>query len=155
MKLGVNDALGTGGFTFVGGILDANNTTDSTIGALSLTADATLALHAGGGAGTLTFASATWTTGTLTITGWSGSPGGPGADDKIFITSTPNQNFLDHVQFDIGGTLYYATMGGGNELIPNATPVPEPINVALALFGVVFAGVGVARRLRARSRRPG
>jgi hypothetical protein len=34
----------------------------------------------------------------------------------------------------------------------NVTPVPEPINVALAVFGLSLAGAGVGRRLYSRSR---
>ena len=47
--------------------------------------------------------------------------------------------------------------GGGGDSIINSwqlqlTAVPEPTNVALGVFGVVFAGVAVGRRLRVRAR---
>ena len=44
------------GSTLQGGTLNANNSTDSTIGALTLTADSTLNLSPGGAAAILTFA---------------------------------------------------------------------------------------------------
>ena len=44
--------------------------------------------------------------------------------------------------------------GGGQAQVlswgVNITAVPEPINVALGVFGAVFAGVAVVRRRRAR-----
>jgi autotransporter-associated beta strand protein len=144
LKLGVNDALGTGGFNFAGGILDANNTTDSTIGALTLSGSATLLFHAGS-AGSLTFASASWTAGTLTITGWSGVANTAGTDDKLFVTSgSASQDFLDHI-FWTDQSITGANQLGTGEIVP----VPEPINVALGIFAGAFVAFGIARRLRA------
>lgn len=148
LRLGAEDVLpDTGTFTFAGGILAANNRTD-TIGQLSLTADSSLNLSPGGTAGALTFASAAWTSGTLTINGWTGTPGGTGSDDRIYITTAPEASFLNHVYFDLGGNLYFADMIG-NELVAGVTPVPEPVNVALGVFGVMFAAIGLWRRHRA------
>jgi autotransporter-associated beta strand protein len=145
LKLGVNDALGTGGLTFAGGILDANNRSDSTIGALSLTANSTLNLHAGGAAGLLTFTSVATVTGgrTLTINGWSGSAGGAGTDDRIFITADPTgSGILGQIQFT-GYAAGANWVSGSGEIVP----VPEPINVALGVFGAVFLMFGFGRRL--------
>lgn len=148
LRLGADNVIpNTGTFTFAGGILAANNRTD-TIGQLSLTADSSLNLSPGGAAGALTFASAAWTSGTLTINGWTGTPGEEGTDDRIYFTVAPEATFLDHVYFDIGGNLYFADMIG-NELVAGVTPVPEPINVALGVFGVLFGGIGLWRRHRA------
>ncbi len=148
IDLGADNVIpDTGTFTFAGGILAANNRTDS-IGQLSLTADSSLNLSPDGTAGALTFASAAWTSGTLTINGWTGTPGAVGTDDRIYFTSTPGSDFLDHVYFDIGGNLYFADMIG-NELVAGVTPVPEPVNVALGVFGVMFAAIGLWRRHRA------
>src|SRR6185369_1297349 len=44
---------------------------------------------------------------------------------------------LDNVQIDGGGV----------------TPVPEPVNVALALFGITAVGVGASRRFLARAKK--
>ncbi|MCW5553475.1 MAG: autotransporter-associated beta strand repeat-containing protein [Verrucomicrobiae bacterium] len=148
IDLGADNVIpDTGTFTFAGGILAANNRTD-TIGQLSLTADSSLNLSPGGAVGALTFASAAWTSGTLTISGWTGTPGEEGTDDRIYFTSTPGSDFLDHVYFDIGGNLYFADMIG-NELVAGVTPVPEPVNVALGVFGAMFAAIGLWRRHRA------
>lgn len=148
LRLGSDNVIpDTGTFTFAGGIVAANNRTD-TIGQLSLTADSSLNLTPGGTAGALTFASAAWTSGTLTINGWTGTPGEAGTDDRIYFTAAPAETFLNHVYFDIGGNLYFADMIG-NELVAGVTPVPEPINVALGVFGVLFGGIGLWRRHRA------
>ena len=53
-------------------------------------------------------------------------------------------------------TLFFADMaaGGGSATLTgwslNITAVPEPVNVALAVFGVVVVGAGVARRYQVR-----
>lgn len=145
LRLGAANALGgsTSAFNFAGGILDANNQTAS-IGALSLTASSTLNLTADSTPGTLTFSSTTWTAGTLTINGWTGTAWGSGTDDRIFITANPGAAFLNNVNFI--GFSTGATWLGTGEIVP----VLEPINVALGVFGVVFVGFRLARRLRAR-----
>jgi subtilisin-like proprotein convertase family protein len=57
-------------------------------------------------------------------------------------------------------TLFIADMsgGGGQTHVDswglNITAVPEPVNVALGVFGVVLAGCGIVRRLCVRSRQP-
>jgi hypothetical protein len=51
-----------------------------------------------------------------------------------------------------GGNIFFADMSG-TELIAGITPVPEPINIALSMFGVLFVGVGLGRRYLAQLRR--
>lgn len=81
---------------------------------------------------------------TLTITGWSGSPMTAGTDDTVFFNpGGASQNFLNHVYWSDLNITGAFQLGSG-EIVP----VPEPINVALGIFGVVFAGVAVGRRLR-------
>lgn len=135
ITLGANNALGSGGLEFAGGILNANNRTVS-MGVLSLTADSTLNLLADGTTSSLTFSSATWTGGTLTITGWSGIEQIGSDDDAIIVSATPNQDFLNHVQFQLDSGLYFAEMSG-NELVPGLTPVPEPTEWALIIFATL------------------
>ncbi|MCW5555849.1 MAG: PASTA domain-containing protein [Verrucomicrobiae bacterium] len=135
ITLGVANALGSGGFNFAGGTLNANNTTDNTIGALALTANSTLNLSPGGAAATLTFAGVSGTAnGMLTITGWSGVPGGLGTDDKIIFSggTPPDAGFLQHLQFDLGGNIYPAALGAGGELHPVAPAVLVPDVVGLS-----------------------
>jgi len=148
LQLGADNALGGSGsgFTFAGGTLNSADQSFS-IGALSLTADSTLNLGAGSTAD-LTFASATRSGGVLLINNWTGSLGGSGTANQIFITSAPDLSFLNFVHFNVGGDLYFGEMIGGNELVASIAAVPEPINVALGIFGVVFAGIGFVRRFR-------
>ncbi|HMP84943.1 MAG TPA: hypothetical protein PKA41_19805, partial [Verrucomicrobiota bacterium] len=131
ITLGVANALGSGGFNFAGGTLNASNFTDSTIGALTLSADSTLNLSPGGASGILTFSGVSGTAdGILTITGWSGSVGGLGTDDKIIFSggTTPGTNFLHHIRFDLGdANTYPGDIGPGGELIPKA--LSEPPNL--------------------------
>ncbi len=141
ITLGAANALGTtaSGLNFAGGTLNANNQNTS-LGALSLTANSTLNLVSGT-ATTLTFnGAASWTAGTLTINNWAGTQGplGAGTDDRIFITGGASADFLSHTRFDISGTLYFATMNG-TELLPGLTPVPEPTEWALIIFAVLGA----------------
>ena len=119
MSLGAANALGSGGFNFAGGTLHANNITDSSIGALTLSADSTLNLSPGGAAATLTFAGVSGTPGgILTITGWSGSPGSPGTNDKIIFSggTMPGVAFLQHIHFALDNELYVGAIGVGGEL---------------------------------------
>ena len=136
ITLGVANALGSGGFNFAGGTLNGNNTTDSTIGALTLTADSTLNLSPGGASATLTFAGVSGAAnGILTITGWSGTAGGLGTNDKIFFSggTTPDADFLQHIHFDLGGgNIYYSALGAGGELFASVNLVsagPPPVTV--------------------------
>ena len=145
LKLGDNNVIpNSGTFKFAGGILDANNRTE-TLGLLSLTADSTLNLGDATARQDVTFSSAlTYEGGTLTISGWDGSTG---VDyDRLIIASDPTgSGILSHIQFD-GYALGATWLNGTGEIVP----VPEPINVALGVFGGVFVGIGFVRRFRAR-----
>ena len=98
----------------------------------------------------------TGTAGIHSITGTAGSPltgtyQPDGANLNTSFTGNPNGKW----------TLYFADMatGGGNSsptLVNwslDITAVPEPINVALGVFGVVFAGMAAGRRLGSLIRR--
>ncbi len=158
ITLGVANALGSGGLNFAGGTLNANNTTDSTIGALTLTANSTLNLSPGGASATLTFAGVSGAAnGILTITGWSGTAGGLGTNDKIFFSggTTPDADFLQHIHFDLGGgNIYFAALGAGGELFASVNLVsagPPPVTVpnvvdqtqAAATNAIISAGLSV------------
>ena len=87
----------------------------------------------------MTFASAAWTAGTLTISGWSGTAGNVGTDDHIFITGSVDPNFLSNVTFNgfgAGGIM------NGTELVP----VPEPQAYAM-LAGLGLFGFAAYRRV--------
>ena len=135
VQAGSGSALGTGGVNFNGGALATVNNTLN-LGALTLTADSQLYLSDDGLTSSITFASATRSGGVLSIYGWSGVEEVASDDDAIFITSAPDQAFLDNVWFDIGGQMFIATMSG-NELVPSLTPVPEPTEWALIIFATL------------------
>jgi len=152
ITLGVANALGSGGFNFAGGTLNANNTTDSTIGAMTLTANSTLNLSPGGASATLTFAGVSGAAnGILTVTGWSGPPGGLGTDDKIVFSggTPPDADFLQHIHFDLGdGNIYFGALGAGGELFPMELPpvaVPDVVGLAQseAETNLLAAGLSV------------
>ena len=143
LALGADNALGSGAFTFAGGILQANDHSAS-LGALTLSADSTLDLTGDPNThGTLAFDSASWTAGTLTILG--------ADDDLVTIASDPGATFLSHVQFDVGGVLFGSLWDPStHELYASSTPVPEPIEWALIVFGGL-AGVAKLGRFRSRA----
>ena len=120
IMLGVANALGSGGFIFAGGTLNANNVTDNSIGALMLTASSTLNLSPGDASATLTFAGISGdANGILTINGWSGVAGGLGSNDKIVFSggTLPDADFLQHIYFDLGdGNIYDAALDDSGEL---------------------------------------
>ena len=151
ITLGVANALGSGGFNFAGGTLNANDTTDSTIGALTLTTNSTLNLSPGGASATLTFAGVSGdANGILTITGWSGSPGGLGTDDEIVFSggTPPDADFLQHIHFDLGdGNIHFGALGAGGELFPMepSVTVPDVVGLAqsVAATNLVTAGLSL------------
>lgn len=132
IQLGADDALGSGGLAFAGGVLAANNRSD-TLGALTLTANSTLNFVADSTAGTLIFSSASSALGTemLTIAGWSGAGASGGTDDRIFSTADPGSAFLSQIQF-VGYDPGAIWLGTG-EIVP----VPEPTEWALVIFATL------------------
>jgi len=157
ITLGVANALGSGGLDFAGGTLNANDASDGSIGALTISADSTLNLSPGGAAATLTFAGVSGApVGLLTISGWSGSAQEPGTDDRIVFSggSPPGPDFLQHVRFDLGdGSPYGGALGAGGELLPTPLPAAVPAvppHAALALVAALgLAALGLRGR-RAR-----
>ncbi len=148
LALGADNVVpDTGDFTFAGGILDANSHND-TIGQLTLSASSTLNLGGDTGThGTLTFADIVAAGGTvLTINGWTGFANTTGTDDHIFSTAGVTVAELSQIHFT--GYVDGAIRLGTGEIVP----VPEPINVALGVFGAVFVVFGIGRRLRAQAR---
>jgi autotransporter-associated beta strand protein len=109
-----------------GGILEVVDTSIS-VGRLTLAANSSIDLTAGGSTGRMTFNGATNLTGTavLTITGWTGSGTG-GTGDLIFFTntSTITSSFLNNVQF--AGGLQGAALLPTGELVP-ITPEPSTL----------------------------
>src|SRR5205814_1547181 len=90
----VNNIFNGQSITFNGGTLSGLSSSQS-FGTATLSANSTINLdpppstNNPPGLGTLTFAGGTWTGGTLTINGWTGTAGAPGSDDKIIFTTDP------------------------------------------------------------------
>ncbi len=124
-----------------GGTLATGGYSD-TVGKLTLSASSTIDM--GSGNSILTFDSATYSGGTLTVTNWNGSASGGGTDQILFNTA-PSATFLANVYWAGLGTT--GAMMIGNEMVPI---VPEPGTVAGGLLLVGFALWRLRRRLRGR-----
>lgn len=120
------------GIQFNGGTLDANSKTE-TMGVLTLTSDSVIKLKVDGIKGILTFAGGSYSSGVLTIQGWSGSAYSSGLDDKIIFSSGLSQQFLDSIQF--AGFNQGAVRLGSGEICP--IPEPGTILSALMLVGLL------------------
>jgi len=136
-----------GGLTFNGGTFAARNHSE-TMGALTLASSSTMQLQADSTPGSLTFASASRSAGTLTIRGWSGvanltTPSTAGTDDRIFISSAPAADFLSNVNFD-------GYPSGGKMLGDELVPVPEPHQYAM-MIGFGLMGFAAYRRLNRKT----
>lgn len=149
--------LSGGTLSTAGGIGGAGIGTTSALGTLKFTTASTIEL--GTGDHILSFTSIdNSSTGSLTITGWTGPIGQSGTAGKIFfpsLSADPNTDFasfLSKVSFDnfAGSSGLLITSDGGTtyQLVPAA--VPEPSTV----LGCAAAGLGLVQLLR-RHRRPG
>jgi autotransporter-associated beta strand protein len=140
LQLGANGVIpDTGTFAFSGGTLGANDKNE-TFGALSLTSSSTIRLGTGTGREDLIFASASHTSGTLTIDNWVGTiNGGAGANEDriIFNSNADTGGFLASVFWldqGITGAQFISIGGGQFELVP----VPEPGTI---LAGCLLVGI--------------
>jgi fibronectin-binding autotransporter adhesin len=159
-------ALPSGGaVTMASGTKIIFNSTTANLGTLNLQAAAsgaslwTLQLKPDQIGGIVTYSSLSYAnSGTFNfiVNGWTGSAHGTG-EDKIFFTAPPDSAFLASTRWydESGNNLLFtgAIMSPGGELEPDTATTPEPINVALAIFGGTFLGTKLIRRLSARRRR--
>jgi autotransporter-associated beta strand protein len=142
LQLGAANAIPSSGIvTFSGGTLAGNNKND-TMGQLSLSANSsTISLNAGGVSirQDLYFSSATRSSGTLTISGWSGTASG-GADSNgdriLFGNNTDSGSFLENVTFANFGTgASFRNIDAAHwELVP--VPEPKTIFAGCLLLGI-------------------
>ncbi|HEX8916799.1 MAG TPA: autotransporter-associated beta strand repeat-containing protein [Humisphaera sp.] len=144
-----------GTVTFAGGTLDAGGFADPSVGPLSITSGAsTLKLGAAGDTGNaLTFAAASFTAGTLSVTNWDGLAAG-GGGDRLLVTGTVPANALAAIAFVdpagfAPGTYAATTVDAGGGTV-EVVPVPEPTSAAA--LGTVACGLLAARRRRCRDR---
>jgi autotransporter-associated beta strand protein len=162
--LGANGTLpqnSPGGVTLnAGGKLDLNDTVAGNVGALTLAGQGnwTLQLNNDSTDGSITFSSIVLgedASGVLTIFGWEGVAGQHGTGDRILVLTPPSQQVLNIINFHGGndGAQPHppGAMDLNGELVPTTTPVPEPANVALLIFGSLFGGIALGRHyLRSR-----
>lgn len=137
VTLGAGSVLQTAGFS-------------EALGVLAVTGNAQLNLA--GGDSVITFLdskSASWTGGTLAISGWSGAAGGNGAEQVSFaatgltVAQLGAVTFVNPLGFDAG---VYSAKFVGNEIVPDAL-IPEPSSAVMLLAG--SAGLIVRRRRKA------
>lgn len=120
LLMGAANALGSGTVTLNGGTLKTGVSTgfSQSTGALHLTANSTIEL--GTGAHNLNFSSksVSWTAGsTISISGWTGTPGSAGTAGRIFIGGTALSSAeLDQINFSGYGP--GATQIAGGEIVP-------------------------------------
>jgi len=124
-----------------GGGISGNNLSES-FGPLTVSANSSVNLSPGGAAGTITFASAQWTAGTLTVNGWSGAAHTAGTDDRVVVSIRPADNFLANVQF--------AGFPLGSEYLLSGelVPVPEPKPMLLCFCTFALASLRFLNRSR-------
>ena len=70
--------------------------------------------------------------------------------NTLTVFSDANPNGAWTLYFSDLSPLNQSTLTAWNVNIDLLTPVPEPVNVALGVFGALFAGVGILRRFRTR-----
>jgi len=128
-----------------GGI--SGNSLSETFGGLTLSANSSINLSPGGTPGIITFSSAQWTAGTLTINGWSGAAHTAGTDDRVLVTVRPSDTFLANVQF--AGF----PMGAEYLLTGELVPVPEPKPMLLCFCTFALASFRYLRRARNPAKR--
>ncbi len=117
LRLGTNNALAsTGAMTLNGGTFSSRGFTNM-LGALSIQSSSIINLGTNGTTATLTFASGSYTAGTLTISNWTGTAGVSGTADKIFITAAPSTTFLTNITFY--GYQAGALRLGTGEIVPS------------------------------------
>ena len=126
LKLGTNNALADSSkLVLAGGTFSTGGYSDS-IDALTNQASSTLTLGTSG-TNSITFSSAVRTTGTFSISNWTGIAGQSGTGNRIFISAAPGATFLTNITF----TGYHAgaiRLGTG-EVVP--VLIPRPTKLAI------------------------
>lgn len=136
---------GGGTFDFAGGIVAANNQNENPIGALSLTANSTLDLHAGDGTAGRGLPLPRRLSPRSRSTAAEVFADTLGPDDKIFIMADDaTSGALSQIEFT-------SDAPGATRLGHEIMHVLESTNVALGVFGAVVVMFGIGHRLYART----
>ncbi|MBC8094511.1 MAG: LamG domain-containing protein, partial [Akkermansiaceae bacterium] len=93
----------------------------------ALTLQSSSAMRLGTNTATLTFASGSYTAGTLTISNWTGTAGVSGTANKIFITAAPSATFLTNITF--AGYSTGAIRLGTGEIVPSGSLSPTKLAI--------------------------
>jgi hypothetical protein len=147
LSLGRNNRIDNDvSFNLGGGTLDTNGF-DDRVDTLTLSASSTIDM--GSGSSTLEFSdssSATWAPGAvLTITNWTGSLTGAGADRLIFRNSSTALTAaqISQIRFlnpaGLGAGIYKARILTNGEIVP--VPVPEPSTIIIGSL-LLLVGLG-------------
>jgi autotransporter-associated beta strand protein len=144
LLLGAADRIGNSTpIQLSGGTLNTGGNSD-VVGSLTLSANSTIDM--GSGSSILTFAGASYTGGTLTVSNWSGSMSGGGTDRIIFTNSSGlSQAFLSNI--------YWANQNitGAKLIGSEIVPIPEPA----AYFGAaLLLGAVLVHSIRRRTTPP-
>lgn len=165
VELGADNRLSdTGPVVFSGGTLKLNGFSDA-VGALSLTGNTISVLDFGldALASTVSFTGGTFAAGNvLEVQNWDGVMGALGQDtfrvNGVSVGAIfSNIRFYNDSGVAIGsGGMVYNAFG---DIVPSypggIVPVPEPVDVALVVFGIGAVGLAVVRRLKRRGRSTG
>jgi fibronectin-binding autotransporter adhesin len=130
--------------TMDGGAITLNDLSE-TVGTMTMASNSTITFNFNGSAGDLTFASGSYTAGTLTIDGW--FQANLGGEDKLYFTNDPGSTFLANITFT--GYAAGARRLSSGEIVP--TSVPEPGTVIASL---ILGGMGMGHLLRKRKSPP-
>ena len=125
LKLGAGNVLPNASALVLNGGTFSNSGHSDTAGALTVQASSTISLGVATTAD-LTFASGSYTAGTLTISNWTGTAGQSGTGDQIIITATPSATFLTNITF--AGYQTGAIRLGTGEIVPSGM---LPVNLAI------------------------
>ena len=125
LKLGASNVLPNNSALVMNGGTFSSAGYSETAGALTVQASSTISLGVATTAD-LTFASGSYTAGTLTISNWTGTAGQSGTGDQIFITASPSAAFLNNITF--AGYQTGAIRLGTGEIVPSGM---LPVNLAI------------------------
>lgn len=138
------------GGTFMKGNFSEGTATSTGLGALTLTAIGGTIDFGTGTVGTLTFASFTPGSFTLTVANWTGTAGtvGTGSTDRLIFASDQTANLSSFSFNGYAGAMQIA-LGGYYEVVP-VTAVPEATTWIAAGLALVPVGFHILRRRRRR-----